>query len=460
MQLTRKLIFSPQLLLVLCGLLFLAQALWQWHLHSLNNVSVDFLLLNFAAFAILTFAAARSVFQPRSQTQQNFAVSKSESWACGLSPHGLLIVDEQKNLLWCNPRANEILGSNNRALETLVGQGEAAWSECLETNAKNALETCISSAFSSTADSVEKIFSIALPSRKNETNASILWFQVQGTALKQRGKQRLKFPQAVLLTMQNITHWKEQEAQLQKQLQEQVKTREEAETILRMRSEFIGMISHELRTPLQAISGWASLLHSGNLSEEKRKRAIVRIEQNARSESYLVDTLFEVSSLSDASPKYNREKLNIRRVLENALQASGPLVISKHQILKLNLTSMDYFVIGDEKKLLHVFWFLLSHASKQSDHEGKISVLLERREDFITFEVQDNGIGIAPDQVHKIFESTIAENTGISRIYSGLGIGLTLAKQFVFGHAGTIKVNSLGIGHGTTFTVNLPVLPS
>jgi NO-binding membrane sensor protein with MHYT domain/CheY-like chemotaxis protein/nitrogen-specific signal transduction histidine kinase len=237
--------------------------------------------------------------------------------------------------------------------------------------------------------------------------------------------------------------------------------RDEAERLSAMKDEFLATLSHELRTPLNAILGWAGMLQRGVKDEATLRRALETIERNARAQGKLIDDLLDMSRIISGTVRLDVQTVDPARIIEAALGTVHPAATAKMIALRADLGrepgALPLEVRADPGRLQQVLWNLLANAVKFTPTGGSVQVLLERDGDDAVIRVIDSGIGIAPDFLPYVFDRFRQQDASISRQHGGLGLGLSIARQLVELHGGTIAVDSAGTHAGTTFTVRLPL---
>jgi len=233
-------------------------------------------------------------------------------------------------------------------------------------------------------------------------------------------------------------------------------SRQEAEEANRLKDEFLTTVSHELRTPLTAMLGWVQVLRNGNIPPEKRERALETIERNARAQGQLIEDLLDVSRIMSGKLKLAVEPVEVSAVVEQALESVRPAADAKGLRLQTALDSTSS-VMGDAHRLQQVVWNLLSNAVKFTPKGGRVQVFIERRDSSVEITVADTGPGISPDFLPHIFERFRQAEGTLTRRAGGLGLGLSIVKQLVEMHGGTVNAFSAGVGKGTTMTVRLPL---
>ena len=233
--------------------------------------------------------------------------------------------------------------------------------------------------------------------------------------------------------------------------------RDEAERLNAMKDEFLATLSHELRTPLNAVFGWASLLQRGAKDEATLKRGLDAIERNARAQGQLIEDLLDMSRIVSGTVRLDLRAVELAQVVEAALATVQPAMLAKRIELQTQLAERLGEVGVDPNRLQQVMWNLLSNAVKFTPAGGKIRVTLAREGEEAALRVIDSGVGIAPDFLAHVFDRFRQQDASITRKHGGLGLGLSIARQLVELHGGTIAVDSPGPGLGTTFTVRLPL---
>jgi signal transduction histidine kinase/ActR/RegA family two-component response regulator len=233
--------------------------------------------------------------------------------------------------------------------------------------------------------------------------------------------------------------------------------RDEAERLSALKDEFLATLSHELRTPLNAVLGWASMLQRGGKDEETLRRGLDTIERNARAQSQLIDDLLDMSRIISGNLRLDVQLLEPEKVIEAALGTVHPAAVAKRIDLRVDVAKGLGQVLGDPGRLQQVMWNLLSNAVKFTPTGGMVQVILGRDGQEAVIRVIDSGIGIAPEFLPYVFDRFRQQDASITRKHGGLGLGLSIARQLVELHGGTIAVSSPGPHAGTTFTVRLPL---
>lgn len=236
------------------------------------------------------------------------------------------------------------------------------------------------------------------------------------------------------------------------------KARASAETANRLKDEFLGTLSHELRTPLTAIVGWAHLLKRGQLSPDETTRAVDTIIRNAAAQNQIIDELLDVSRIIAGKLEMGLQPVDVAAVVQEAISAVSPAASAKGIHLELSNRSADSVVTGDPDRLLQAFWNLLSNAIKFTPRGGRVGIRVETNGQNVEVIVNDTGLGINPDFLPHIFERFTQDDSSSTRHSRGLGLGLSITRQLLELHGGSIAAESPGVGKGSTFTARLPRL--
>jgi len=247
----------------------------------------------------------------------------------------------------------------------------------------------------------------------------------------------------------------EREASEQRERQ----ARGQAEAANRTKDEFLATVSHELRTPLTAMLGWARLLHSRRMDVEKHERAVEAIERNAVAQAQLIEDLLDVSRIISGKLRLDLDEIDLHKVIAAAIDAVRPAMEARQIHFSSALDPAAGQVLGDPNRLQQVVWNLLSNAVKFTPKEGRVQLWLARINSHVELTVRDNGEGIDPQFLPRVFQRFEQQDNRESRAHGGLGLGLAISRHLVELHGGTIEASSDGPGTGSTFTVKLPLLP-
>ncbi len=233
----------------------------------------------------------------------------------------------------------------------------------------------------------------------------------------------------------------------------------QVEDVSRKKSEFISAVSHELRTPLTSIKGYAAILMAGKIGEipDAVKERLGKINSHSDNLVALINDLLDIARIESGRVEMKFGLYSVKAVLDNVVDILGPQMKDKEVKVALNIPpSISHFYL-DLPQAERVFINLLNNAVKFTPKGGTITISVSPVLDkgFLTFHVMDTGIGIAPDDLKKLFDEFYRVDNEINQNVKGTGLGLTLAKNIVEAHRGYIAVKSQ-VGSGTTFSFTLP----
>jgi hypothetical protein len=234
--------------------------------------------------------------------------------------------------------------------------------------------------------------------------------------------------------------------------------RSQAERASRMKDEFLATLSHELRTPLNAILGWSQILAGGVQDEADLAEGLRTIERNARAQTQIIEDLLDMSRIISGKVRLDVQRVDLGELVRLAVETAKPSAEAKSVRLQAVLDPHAGLVSGDPNRLQQVLWNLLSNALKFTPKGGRVQVLLERVNSHVEVSIIDTGEGIAAEFLPHVFNRFQQADATTTRKHGGLGLGLSIVKQLVELHGGTVRVHSPGIGHGAAFTVTLPLI--
>ncbi|AUX40238.1 histidine kinase [Sorangium cellulosum] len=231
----------------------------------------------------------------------------------------------------------------------------------------------------------------------------------------------------------------------------------EAREANRMKDEFLATLSHELRSPLNAILGWTHLLRGEPFDEQRVSHGLEVIERNAAAQAKLIEDLLDVSRITAGKLRISAAPMALAPVVETAVDAIRPGAEARGLTVDVALDPAVE-VNGDADRLQQVVSNLLSNALKFTRPEGHIHVSLRRAGASAELSVRDTGEGIAPDFLPFLFERFRQADSTSRRKHAGLGIGLSLVRDIVEAHGGSVVAESAGLQQGSTFVVRIPLL--
>jgi PAS domain S-box-containing protein len=258
--------------------------------------------------------------------------------------------------------------------------------------------------------------------------------------------------------LRDITERKRAEHEHEQLLSSAHAARTEAELANRTKDEFLATVSHELRTPLNAMVGWARMLRAGKLDENKVNHAIEIIDRNAKAQAKLIEDILDVSRIVAGKVRLDPLPVELRQIIEAAVDSIRPAADSKQVQLKLDLDSAMGMVSGDAARLQQVVWNLLSNAIKFTPNDGQVEIQLKEIGANVQISVSDTGEGIMAEFLPHIFDRFRQADSSTTRKHSGLGLGLAIVRHLVELHHGTVDAYSAGERQGARFTVTLPIM--
>ena len=217
------------------------------------------------------------------------------------------------------------------------------------------------------------------------------------------------------------------------------------------------MLAHELRNPLAPISNAVQVLQTAGADEAAVRTASSMLERQVDQMVRLVDDLLDMSRITRGLVELRRERIELAPVLNQAVESARALYRAMDHELTVTMPLEPVFVDADATRLAQVVGNLLNNACKFTDKGGHIQLALERGDGHAAIRVRDDGIGIAPEQLSRVFGMFTQVDTSLERSRDGLGIGLTLVKTLVELHGGTVQGHSEGPGRGSEFVVRLPM---
>lgn len=232
---------------------------------------------------------------------------------------------------------------------------------------------------------------------------------------------------------------------------------DQAQAANRAKEHFLAVVSHELRTPLTPVLLTTHILARRTDLPLAVKDALKMIRRNIQLEVRLIDDLLDLTRLERGKIEILDEEVDVHKAIRRAVEVSTPDIEARGQCLEMALDAARHHLRGDMTRLQQVCWNLLKNSSKFTPNGGRIRLASHNEPGRIVIVVTDNGIGIEPDSLRKIFLPFEQADDSIARSHGGLGLGLAIAKANVDAHGGQITATSAGRDHGATFTFTLPL---
>jgi PAS domain S-box-containing protein len=238
---------------------------------------------------------------------------------------------------------------------------------------------------------------------------------------------------------------------------EQRKLQRELQETDRRKDEFLAMLAHELRNPVAPIANASELL-SRLVPHEKQRALVGIIQRQAVHLGRLLDDLLDVARITQGRIELRREVTDVAACVQLAIETAEPLIRSKGHQVTLTQMLQPICVSADKVRLAQCIANVLVNAAKYTPDGGEIRIRPYVDGSAAVVEISDNGIGIAPEFLPRIFELFAQSERGLDRSQGGLGVGLTVCKQIVELHGGSVAASSPGVGRGATFTIRLPLV--
>ncbi len=264
--------------------------------------------------------------------------------------------------------------------------------------------------------------------------------------------------QVIQCNIRDITDRKRAEEERRLLLASAQAARAEADAANGIKDEFLATVSHELRTPLSAILGWSQMLVSGKLDEQDSRRAVESILRNARAQREIIDDLLDISRIITGKLRLDVRSVEIATMIEAVVEGVRPAADARNIHLQTAIDPRIGLISGDPDRLQQIIWNLLSNAIKFTPQGGRVEVRLEQIESHVEITISDTGQGIDPELLPHVFDRFRQSDSSTTRRHGGLGLGLSIVRQLVELHGGTVKAESPGAGAGTTFKVILPFI--
>ncbi len=281
---------------------------------------------------------------------------------------------------------------------------------------------------------------------------ALRWIELTGIA--QAGSDGA--PQRILGTAGDITDRKQAEDRLRRDEENLRRLAAKLAESDRLKTEFLATLAHELRNPLAPISNGLQLMRMAT-DPQALEKVRDMMERQLKHLVRLVDDLLDVARISSGKMELRQERIELRAVLDSAIETSMPLVSAARHVLDVRMPDEDLPVMADATRIAQVVSNLLNNAVKYTPEGGRIELSMHRDGGQAVVTISDSGVGIAPDALPLVFEMFTQVERKLDRASGGLGIGLALVRRLVELHGGSVSTQSAGAGKGSTFTVRLPL---
>jgi len=226
----------------------------------------------------------------------------------------------------------------------------------------------------------------------------------------------------------------------------------------RSKDQFLAMLAHELRNPLAPLQNAMYLMADGRLPVQQQRGLHEMIQRQMDQLVRIVDDLLEVTRFTQGKVQLHTGTVDIAEILDAAAESTAHMVAQRNHRFERVAPEEPLRVEGDKVRLVQALVNLLNNASKYTDQGGKVSLLACREHDQAVIRVRDNGVGIQPEMLERIFDLFAQAPRTLDRSQGGLGIGLTLVKTVIEMHRGKVSAHSEGIGSGSEFKISLPLV--
>ena len=269
------------------------------------------------------------------------------------------------------------------------------------------------------------------------------------------GKERI-----ILLAIEDITERREIENGLEKAHKELNDLAVELKRTSRVKSEFLANMSHELRTPLNSINGFSEVLYDETFGplNEKQKKYVNNVLISGKHLLLLINQILDMAKVESGKMKLALSSLPMKSLLNEISMLVTDMVSKKKLQMKLEIAEDLPDIIADELKVKEIIYNLISNAVKFSHEGDEIGMHAKKNGSMIEITVWDSGVGIAPENMEKIFEGFFRVDTPYSRVTEGTGLGLPLSRKLVELHGGNLSVVSGGLNNGTSVRFTLPII--
>jgi signal transduction histidine kinase len=238
--------------------------------------------------------------------------------------------------------------------------------------------------------------------------------------------------------------------------EEMSRLRRAAESASRAKDEFLAMLSHELRNPLAPIATALQLMRMRGADVPE----LGTLERQTAHLARLVDDLMDVSRIARGKIELRKRPIELGDTVLRALEMASPLLEARGHRMSVDVPRRGLSVDADPERLSQVVYNLISNAAKYSEPGSAIAARAWRDNERVRLAVKDNGAGIAPEMIERVFDMFVQQEQTIARSQGGLGLGLTIVRSLVELHSGSVSVKSAGLGCGSEFLIDLPCAPA
>jgi PAS domain S-box-containing protein len=367
------------------------------------------------------------------------------------APIGYVTLDRRTTIRELNFAAAALLGQERRALY------QTELRDALTPASRRALDAHLRACFKDGDGRPHSVELTICPGKQKPRIVELV--SIPGTSpAGARGGRRAE--PVVNAAMHDISVRKHHDREREDLLERERQARHLAESASRMTEEFLAVVSHELRTPLAPMMMWTKALRAGGAREPLRLRAIEALESCLAIQAAMIDDLVDVARGRLGRLRVERRPTNVQEAVNAAVEAMAPACAAKHITLAVNTEATPAWISGDAMRLQQIVTNLVSNAIKFTSDGGHVSVALHTDGAKVVLYVRDDGEGIEPAVLETIFEPFRRSTppTSTTPRQGGLGLGLSIVRQLVLQHDGTIVAQSQGRRHGACFIVTFPAV--
>jgi signal transduction histidine kinase/CheY-like chemotaxis protein len=392
--------------------------------------------------------------RPSQEALLNAAVLR---WMHDVSPQGILMTDADLNIAGWNQWLEHHTG---RSASEIVGQNLlTAFPELVETGLHRYYKWALEGQVRVLSQRLHGHL-LAMPAPVTANSPVEMQQSARISPLTYEGRVI-----GTLTIIEDVTERVMREAELQAQIEARSQllasekaAREEAERANRLKDDFLATVSHELRSPLTAMLGWANMLLTRELDEETRTKAIETINRNAQAQHQLISDLLDVSRIISGKLRLNIQMIELGPIIDAAMDSVRPAAAAKNIELESSIGGNVNLILADADRLQQVIWNLLTNAIKFTPKEGSVRLKAQKVESGeLELTVTDSGIGISNELLPYVFDRFRQGDAATTKLHGGLGLGLSIVRQLMELHGGTVRVESEGADKGATFIVNMPI---
>ncbi|HYG78274.1 MAG TPA: ATP-binding protein [Planctomycetota bacterium] len=233
---------------------------------------------------------------------------------------------------------------------------------------------------------------------------------------------------------------------------------EQTQRASRMKDQFFAMLAHELRNPLMPMRNALEILCSPECIPAQRGRAEQMIKRQIGQMARLVGDLLDIARIERGKLELRLQHVELKQVLRDAMETCGHMMRSHRHLLEMESSSEPIYVKGDAVRLEQIFCNVLDNAAKYTPNGGRISIFVEPQGPYAVIRVRDNGIGMQPEMLERVFDLYVQAEDAAAQSAGGLGIGLRLVRHLATMHGGSVQARSDGPGKGSEFVISLPLV--